>query len=82
MFSKYLLPNLSMPIKVPRLVSPVPSLSLHAMVPSFYQIIPMFYIAESRVSKGFVRRWSWSGWAYLHLVAEVLGGVSAYLVSQ
>jgi hypothetical protein len=52
MFSKYLLPNLSMPIKVPRLVSPVSSLSLHAMLPSFFYTIPMFYVADSRVSKG------------------------------
>jgi len=41
-----------MPIKVPRLVSPVSGLSFHAMLPSFFHPIPMFYVAESRVSKG------------------------------
>lgn len=77
MFSKYLLPYLSMPIKVPRLVSPVQGLSLQSMLPSFYYPIPMFYVAESRVSTGVFLGSSWSGRAYLHLVAEVLGDVSA-----
>lgn len=54
MFSKYLLPNLSTPIKVPRLVSPVLLLSLLLLllVPTFSYAIPMFYIARAGVSKG------------------------------
>jgi hypothetical protein len=76
MFSKYLLPNLSMPTKVPRLVSPVHALSLHAVCPIFQHFIPMFCGEQSGVSRGIIARESCLRWAYLHLVAEVLGGVS------
>jgi hypothetical protein len=76
MFSKYLLPNLSMPTKVPRLVSPVHALSLHAAGPIFQHFIPMFYGEKSSVSRGIIAGESWLRWAYLHLVAEVLRGVS------
>lgn len=56
MFSKYLLPNLSTPIKVPRLVSPALLLSslVLLVVPNNSYAIPMFYIARPRVSKGVV----------------------------
>jgi hypothetical protein len=76
MFSKYLLPNLSMPTKVPRLVSPVHALSLHVVCPIFQHSIPMFYGEKSGVSRVIIAGESWLRSAYLHLVAEVLGGVS------
>jgi hypothetical protein len=76
MFSKYLLPNLSMPTKVPRLVSPVHALSLHVAGPIFQRSIPMFYGEKFGVSRVVIAGELWLRWSYLHLVAEVLGGVS------
>ena len=55
MFSKYLLPKLSVPIKAPALVSPVTSQSLLGSQKHSY-IAPMFCTKGSGVSRGLFDR--------------------------